>query len=365
MKSTRVLIDDGLTIQSVGGIGEYSRSLVKALRDQPRSTKTDRQFEITTARPFPPIRHSKTISRIAYLTKLQLFSPLAHCIGNVDVVHYTNFYSPIWTPPTTKYVVTVHDLIGWTSPHLVPINKNIFRVMRKIVEYGIKSADGVVVLTPDTREELVDLLGLTPEKVFVCPNIVKPIFNQERVSHRSPELLIVVGTISRRKNTITAVEAFSKIANQYPNIKLIIAGAKGDAYDETMQSITNFEMGNRIDVVHDLTDKELVNLYKKAALLLIPSHYEGFGIPIIEAMAIGLPVIASSIRVFQEVGGDAIVYFGEPSNVTGLTLQIQNLLSDPDKLLRMSEAGLIEAAKYSAVNVVGRYHHIYETITNS
>jgi glycosyltransferase involved in cell wall biosynthesis len=365
MKQTRLLIDDGLAMRSVGGVGEYSRSLVQALRDNLTNPETSKTIKVTTSRTVPKIWGSQAIARLLYQFKLQVLSPLRYAVSNFDVVHFTNFYAPIWKLPSTKYVVTIHDLVGWENPSLVPVSPILFRAMRAMTEIGIKRSDAIVVTTPKTRDRIVELLGLDSEKVFVCPNIVKPMYELAQVTDRDQFRMIMVGTISRRKNVTTAIRSLAGLVDQFPDIKLIVIGAQGDAYEEVLTLVSSLGLEGQVEIRNGLNDSELLDLYKKSTLLVCPSHYEGFGIPIIEAMAAGLPVVASSIEVFKEVGGDATEYFGEPTDVEGLTRNIQNLLYDQDKRAKMSELGIAEAAKYSAANVVKSYHHIYETIQNS
>ena len=362
MKSIRILVDDGLSTLSIGGIHEYTRSLVKALHENPSVTESGRSFEVSAKSP--TIRHliPGKFARLAYLAKLQLITPLRYIASNVDIVHFTNFYAPVWKLPSTKYVVTIHDLVIWENPELVPLPNRMVRALRKMAELGITRADAVAVLTDSSRDRLIERLAINPEKVFVCPNIVKPIFEQKQSTHRDQNLMIVVGTISHRKNPSTAIKAFARIVDRFPDSKLVIAGAKGDAYDEIMRLIPTHDPGNKIEIVHGLSDQQLVDLYNKAALLIIPSRYEGFGIPIIEAMANGLPVVASTIEVFKEVGGDAIEFFGSPTDVDALAQKMETLLGDSNKRLQMSETGITAAAEYSASNVVGRYHELYESI---
>lgn len=362
MKRIKILIDDGLSSGSIGGISEHSRSLVKALQDNPTSTETGRRFEVKGKRP--TIRHwiPGKFARLAYLAKLHLVTPWRHVGSRVDIVHFTNFYAPLWKLPSSRYVVTIHDLVIWENPELVPLPQWMIKALRKMSGIGVKRADAVTVLTDSSRERLIDLLGLNPAKVFVCPNIVKPIFEQKPSGKRDENLMILVGTISLRKNPATAIKAFAKIRDIFPDSKLVITGAKGDAQDQITRLIPSLGLSDRIEIIHGLNDRQLADLYKKAAMLITPSQYEGFGIPIIEAMASGLPVLASTIQVFEEVGGDAIEYFGNPTDVDALALKMESLLGDSNKRLQMSEAGFAEAVKYSASNVIGSYHKIYDDI---
>jgi glycosyltransferase involved in cell wall biosynthesis len=362
MKRMKILIDEGRALGSVGGIPEYTRSLVDALQNNPTSQESGRSFEVTVKDPGLRSVLPGKLPRLIYLAKLQLLSPVRHAFSGFDVVHFTNFYAPIWKSPSIRYVVTIHDLVIWENPELVPLPKMMVRALRKLAEFGIKKADAVVVPTPSSGDRLVDLLKLDTKKVFVCPNIVKPIFEQRQTNDRDSNLMILVGTISHRKNTTTGVKAFARIAARFPELKLIITGAKGDSYNEVVRLISSLGLKDRVDIKHGLNDAKLVALYEKASLLIVPSRYEGFGIPIIEAMAIGLPVVASSLEVFNEVGGDAVEYFGDPMDVNGLAFKMETLIQDPERLVQMSESGIAEALEYSSANVVGNYHQIYESI---
>jgi glycosyltransferase involved in cell wall biosynthesis len=221
-------------------------------------------------------------------------------------------------------VVTVHDLSFEHDANVVSRRDRF--VFRRVVPRSVRLAARVFAVSERTRRDLIDLYGTPPAKVVVTPNAVDPVFSP---GGRPDGYLLFVGAIQRRKNPLAAVDAAMQLG-----LPLVVAGPEKEP--ELAR-----ELERRGAQLRGYVDKlGLAELYRGAACLVLPSRYEGFGLPVLEAMACGTPVVASDEPALREVGGDAAVY----SDESGLPDAIRRALADRDA---RSRAGLERARLFS------------------
>jgi glycosyltransferase involved in cell wall biosynthesis len=360
----RVLIDDGLTLGTSGGIGSHTEELVRRLTTLSLHGATDARVGNVSVRGTRLLRLlPHTLSRAAYQAAMQTCFPVIDRVCRYDIVHFASFYAPAWKLPGARQVVTIHDLLGWEMPALGDLPGWFWPYARWAVGRGIHSSDAVIVRTPSTGRRLVTRFNVPGEQVHVCPDGIKDVYiGPAPATDKREPLLLFVGTLVRRKNPETAVRAFAALASRFPELKLVIVGRAGSASLEVEQAIKENQAAGRIEVLHGLADTDLAALYRRASLLVMPSFYEGFGIPIIEAMASGLPVVASDIEVFREVGGDAVAYYGKPDDAAALASTITALLGDGPRRVRMATAGTELSKQFHWDKIVRRYLEIYEAV---
>ncbi|HKZ34322.1 MAG TPA: glycosyltransferase family 1 protein, partial [Patescibacteria group bacterium] len=162
----------------------------------------------------------------------------------------------------------------------------------------------------------------------------------------TPPFLLFVGTIQPRKNVMRLIQAFSKLASDYPSLSLCLVGKKGWLSDDVYALPTQLGLSDRVKFLGHVKEEDLVALYNGAELLVFPSLFEGFGLPVVEAFACGLPVVTSSTSSLPEVGGDACVYV-EPTSIEEIEGAIRRVLSNTmlrDELIRK---GLKQAGTFS------------------
>jgi glycosyltransferase involved in cell wall biosynthesis len=222
-------------------------------------------------------------------------------------------------------VVTVHDLSFERDPSVMGRrDRAIFRV---VVPYAVRRAARVVAVSERTKDDLVELYGIERERVTVTPHGVDPSFSPG--SSPPDSYLLFVGTVQRRKNPLAAAAAASKLG-----MRLVVVGPSRDP------SLVHALERHGADVRGYVSKEELVELYRGAAALVLPSRYEGFGLPVVEAMASGTPVVAAPDPALQEIAEDAAV-FAEPGD---LAAGILRALQDRDRLVA---AGLRRAARFT------------------
>jgi len=176
-------------------------------------------------------------------------------------------------------------------------------------------------------------------------NLPKKVPMKQHNKNLSPYFLYV-GTIQPRKNLETLIEAFSTLHSTHPEFKLIMAGKKGWLYDAIFKQVEKLNLKEYIHFLGYVTDEEKNNLYAEATALVLPSLYEGFGIPLLEAMALGCPVISSFSSSLPEVGGEACLYF-DPKNGTDLVEKMSLLITDKDLRINLIATGKQRAQLFS------------------
>jgi glycosyltransferase involved in cell wall biosynthesis len=269
-----------------------------------------------------------------------------------DLFHGTNFDVPLWHRCPT--VLTVHDLSSILHPRTHKAGH--VRRERRRLPLMARSATQVVTHCESVRREIVDHLHLSREKVSTIPaaarSIFRPLPAAQTVASRKrlgveDEFLLFVGTIEPRKNLVTLLNAYRKLldATKQPP-QLVIAGKKGWLTDKVFNTVRELGIEKRVCFTGYLSDSDLCALYSSCRIFIYPSIYEGFGLPPLEAMACGAPVITSAIPSISEVVAKAAELVA-PGSIDGLAQSIGRLLEDGNERERLSLAGLNRAREFS------------------
>lgn len=262
----------------------------------------------------------------------QIFLPL-HLFQNknIDIFFSPAHYTPRFCPVPT--IVTIHDLSYLYFPQEF-LKKDLIQ-LTDWTKYSIINAKKIIAVSKTTKKDILKTYNVDESKIEVVYNgyekavkIPPPTWKTE-FKFKQPTILYV-GTLQPRKNISRLLQAFEKFRQIYPGYKLILAGKKGWMYEEVFEEISELGLNNDVFSTDFISDLQLMFLYKNAFCFVMPSKYEGFGIPILEAMSFGCPVISSFSSSLPEVGGDACLYF-DPSNTYDLFEKIK-LLKENDKL---------------------------------
>ena len=329
-----------------GGIGAYVRCLVgemlRGTGDDDISLLVSRSSDVP-AWPRETVRRSWLPLRALYASWNVLRWPP---VRGFDIVHAPGLVVP--PAPGARLVATINDDTIERFPDLVP------RVWRSLYRRGFRMAlDEAAVLcaiSGATKRRLVDAHGVAPERVVVTPlaPVVAPghptddgIFRRCPVR---PPYLLNVGTLEPRKNQAALVRAF--VRARLVEHQLVIAGTPGWGAAQVQEAVEKSGAANRIVVTGRVTDAELSALYAGADAFALPSVYEGFGLPLAEALAYGLPCLASTDDALTEVGGDAMVV-ADPADEAQLALAIIRVCTDDDMREVLRAAGPRRAATFS------------------
>ena len=251
------------------------------------------------------------------------------------LTHFQHVVAPGTRGPA---VVTIHDLSFERDPRLMSRRDRFF--FRTMVPRSVRRADRVLAVSERTRDDLVELYGIDESKIVVTPNGVDPVFSPEGARRNGPPYALFVGALHVRKDPTAAIEALALISE---DLKLVFAGPDKGAGAEARQARDRLGLGDRVEFAGHVAKEELPALYRGAACLVLPSRYEGFGLPVVEAMASGTPVVASNAGALPEIAGGAAILV-EPGDPAALAEGIERAVADRDRLVR---AGLERARQFS------------------
>lgn len=355
----------------VGGTEIYTQSLLEAMSRSGRGHRlvlfTNRENHDSLVRPGDGIRRvrcpvpaSVRPYRIAWE---QLALPVQIRRQRLDALFSPGFTTPLASG--VPAVVVCYDLIWKTHPANFPRSYRLF--LETLIPLSARRASAVVTLSRHTRDEVCRRFRIPPSKVVAVPAAPGSWIGRlpappdqtgddrrrDRLGVRSPYLL-TVSTLAPHKNVARLVEAFAGLAAR-PDpgkealrepLQLVLAGIKGRAHAETLATVRAHGLGEHDVVITGwVDDADLAALYRGARLFVYPSLHEGFGMPVLEAMAFGVPVACSSTTSLPEVGGDDAAYF-DPADTGDMTRVIAAALADPDRTDRAAR-GRARSARFT------------------
>ncbi len=275
----------------------------------------------------------------------RLFFPLALMRDpKPDIFFSPAHYLPSFVP--CPAVVTIHDLAYEYYPAEF-LKKDLYK-LKNWTKSAVNKSRAVIAVSQNTKSDILKYYQTPSERVKVIYNGFRS--KSEFLNSKSETIskfkilnskfLLFVGTLQPRKNIAILIEAFSTVVKSNKDLKLIIVGKRGWLYNSIFQKVSDLGLENKIKFTGYLPDSELAILYKNAAMMVLPSLYEGFGIPILEAMAAGCPVITSNVSSLPEIAGEAALYFN-PHDSVELAGKIDMILKDKsmrDDLIKKGKA---------------------------
>jgi glycosyltransferase involved in cell wall biosynthesis len=267
-----------------------------------------------------------------------------------------------------KSIVTIHDLIYIRFPKYFPfIDRQIYRFKG---QYACRKADAVIAISERTRQDLIELFKVPAEKVSViyqsCDDSFKQPFEQVRLAeikakYALPEQYILnVGTIEERKNQLLLIKALPSLPEA---CKLVLIGKQQPYAKKLHAEIERLGLHARVVFLKDVSFMDLPGIYQLAKVFVYPSLYEGFGIPIIEALYAGVPVIAATGSCLEEAGGPDSIYIN-PQDHTALANATNKLLNAPESCRNMADQGLKFVQKFNNEVIAAQLMAFYEGIAS-
>ena len=297
-----------------------------------------------------------------YLSLIGAYS-FARKVGSLDdIVHlpYQHFarYAPVIKKP---FLITVHDLVRCCFRFERETIMECILLMLDI--RGIKKASHIIAVSQNTKSDLIKYLNIPKERITVIYNgIDHRIFRPVESKPFQDPYILYVGSERARKNLNRLFEAFSTLKEEFKGLKLVKVGAPGRSAKfrrRTIKQIESLGLYNDVIFVDSATENDLPHYYSAASLLAYPSLYEGFGLPPLEAMACGCPVVTSNTSSLPEVVGDAAIMV-DPYDVDALTNAMREVLTNNGLRKVMVEEGLKQAKKFSWEKTAQETQAVYE-----
>ncbi|WP_298816576.1 glycosyltransferase family 4 protein [Chloroflexus sp.] len=349
----RIGIDFTAGIWQGAGIGRYTRELVRAAAQagpdlsfhlfyaagglDPTSPFVRYAHDLAASYPHITLRPLPINPRLLTIIWQRLRLPLRieWFIGSLDVVHAPDFVLP---PTHARALLTIHDLTFLVEPGCA--EPNLRRYLSEAVPRSLRRADLILVDSKATAGDLGRLYGIPNQRIRLLYPAVderfRPISPAEllmvRERLRLPDhYLLFVGTLEPRKNLVRLLHAFATLRDDYPDLYLLIAGRRGWLYDEIFTTVEQHRLGDRVHFLDFVADDDLPALYNLAEAFVYPSLYEGFGFPVLEALACGTPVVTSRVASLPEVAGSAAIMV-DPLDTEDIAAGIRAALTDPTPL---------------------------------
>ncbi|UCC53935.1 MAG: glycosyltransferase family 4 protein, partial [Anaerolineaceae bacterium] len=353
----RIGIDGRLPYYEIGGISQYVLQLLSALA----ALDSDNEYLVLKSRKD---RRDRDPEGAPNFSTRSLWTPCHHrferwTLGAEVLPHKLDvLHSPDFIPPSfgaKRHVITVHDLNFVHFPGFITEESRNFYARQ--IAWAVQKADHIAADSHHTRRDLIELLEVPPNKITTIHLAANPIFLRQpakRSVDRTLEDLnlsrgyvLFVGTLSPRKNVEGLVRAYSRLAREASfDSPLILAGGRGWLDDSIFKTVMDLGLESRVRHLSGIGDERLVHLYHGAGVLVLPSLYEGFGLPPLEAMLCGCPVVVSDRASLPEVVGDAGLLI-DPEDDDSMAGAILNVLTDSRLREDMIKKGYRQAQSFS------------------
>lgn len=290
-------------------------------------------------------------------------------LAGVDIFHTSDVLA--YAAPGAMNVTTIHDMTTMLFPEMhLPETRE---MQQKKYRFSQEEADAVIAVSHSTKRDIVKLLDIEPERIQVVYEGVDPAFRplptaavKARISPLGLQpggYILHVGTIEPRKNLVRLIDAYHMTRQKLPTMttKLVLVGASGWLHQEVFDRVAALELEDEVLFLGKVAENMLPAIYNGALIFAYPSLYEGFGLPPLEAMACGVPVITSNTSSLPEVVGEAGILVN-PRDTHALAANIMKLLKNPQERERLIDAGLEQARKFTWKRAAEKTINLYQNL---
>jgi glycosyltransferase involved in cell wall biosynthesis len=365
----RIGIDCSLVPGERVGIGQYSYQLVQALSriDQENAYRLYPVFYYTFHPRYRQVDLPQTQNMRVAFRRLpaSLLRVLRHpraplvirewLLGRVDVVHSTSFSAPRFHSRCKRLVMTIYDLSFLTYPEFHR-QENIAHALHGTRD-AVAWADALIAVSHHTRQDLIERLGVSPDRISVTPLAPNPSCvrvedpqraAQVRAAYRLPtDFILFVGSLEPRKNILRLLTAYARLPSVLRrDVHLVLAGGPGWLNEDIRPTVHRLGLADRVHFLGYVKEEDLPVVYSLATLFAYPSLYEGFGLPVLEAMQCGVPVLTSNVSALPEVVGEAALLV-TPTDVEEITDGLTRLLESADLRTDLRARGYQRVQEFS------------------
>lgn len=336
------------------GVSEFAYELIRNFWELRKSGKTNNKFQIYLRQK--PLSHMpkkedwfsyKIVKSTPLWTQFTLPAYLFVKGKKPDVFFSPSHYAPRFA--RIPRVSSVMDVAYLMYPET--FNKDDLYQLVKWTKYSVEKSKKVITISNSSKNDIISRYQVKSDKVEVVYPGIKPgsdDMSQEKVREKyniEGPFILFVSTLQPRKNLVRLIEALVKI-EETTKVKLVVVGRKGWKYEEILAAPKKYGVADKVIFLDFVDDKDLTELYRQAEIFVMPSLYEGFGLPVLEAMKNGCPVAASNISSLPEAGGVAAAYF-DPESVEDMATVITDVLKDKKMQENMRKKGYEQVKKFS------------------
>jgi glycosyltransferase involved in cell wall biosynthesis len=372
--SLRIGIDCRLPYYQMGGISQFVVHLLPALAALDQTNRYSVLHMAKDNRSYTPDAPN--------FRRLNLYTPCHHrwerwtlsaelLPHRLDLLHSIDFIPP--QRGARKHLITVHDLNFIYFPAFLTAESKPYYVDQ--IEWAVNHADHITADSESTRQDVIGHLKVDPAKITTVHLAANPLYSRDYsleaveatlAQHNLPhDFILFVGTLEPRKNIPMLLQAYKVMREETAvDVPLILVGSKGWIYDEIFATIQQLGLQDQVRHLSGIYDEALAHLYRAAGVLVTPSHYEGFGLPALEAMHSGCPVIVSNRGSLPEVVGPAGLLL-EPDDVTGWAEALTRVLTDSGRRNKMVAQGKAQAATFSWPRTAEKMAALYEQVVQA
>ncbi|RZS99281.1 glycosyltransferase family 4 protein [Aquimarina brevivitae] len=332
------------------GIGTYIKNIFPLLLDHIEDVVVLGDPDIIST-----FEWSQKVDVISFKAKVysiteQLLFPVK--VPKCDVFWSPHFNAPLFPVNAKIKIVTIHDINHLANPHYFSLLK---RKWAKLLYYNaICKSKKIITVSNFSKLEILKHFNIAPNKIVVIPGGIHQDFaknsDKRKIDTLPEKYILFVGNIKPHKNLITLLKAYVQLNDEIKSLYRIVILGRKDGFitgDPTIfEFISKHHLQDKVIFTGQVADDTVPSIYKTANLFVFPSLYEGFGLPLLEAMACGIPVISSNSTSLPEVGGEAVLYF-DPSNATDLKDKIEGVLSNEEVQNELIAKGYSQIQNFS------------------
>ncbi len=373
----KVMIDARSVDIRQSGVGNYVTHLIKGLNAVGRTHRYALMVNSSQLRHLPDDLKHFEIFPVP-------FSNESHVLGDpweffllprslrkrgVDLFHGPAFMAPPFQRGF-RSIATIHDLVAFHHPKTIPTKYAFY--MRFLISLMIRKASGIITDTEVIRREIIDVFHVDENKVYAVPiavsDLFRPIRDPERIRKVKDQFgirgryFLHVGNIEPRKNLASLFLAFKRIRDKIrKDYQLVVVGKKGWLYGDIFKTLRESGLSDDVIFTGYVSEADIPVLYSGADFFVFPSVYEGFGLPVLEAMRCGTPVVTSHVSSMPEVAGDAALYV-DPGSVEDISEKILKIAYDDTLKETLREKGFVQASKFTWEKTARETLKVYEAV---
>lgn len=357
----RIAVDALLYTKSPAGIGHYIGRLFTAYAARFNSDEVlaflPEGQDIPGVQGFHPLPEGTSSARRLVFEQGQLPSILRR--QSYDVVHFPDYQRPLSYLPHS--VLTVHDLVAFKYPETFPAN--VSRVKQTLMRWSVPRADHIIVPSLATKMDLIDILKVPEERITVIWHGVQAPSDPVPTSPHPRPYFFFVGTLEPRKNLVNLIRGYGIFAEGRKDVPdLVIAGNPGWLYNPIYQAVARMRVQERVVFLGYVQETQVWSWYQKAVALCFPTLYEGFGMPVLEAMAVGCPVLTADRGAVREIS-EGIARWVDPLDPDSIAEGLSYIVSHPDEMAIRAAAGKVRAGHLTWTKAAEATRQVYEQVS--